>query len=714
MTGDEMMSERKANRLIHEKSPYLLQHAHNPVDWFAWGQEAFDRAEREDKPVILSIGYSTCHWCHVMEHESFENDQMAALMNEHFISIKVDREERPDLDQIYMTAVTAITGQGGWPLTVFLTPDKKPFYGGTYFPPHSRWGHPGFTEVLTAVNHSWKNDRGRVVGAGIELTEALRQNFKKSGEGRPLDGITLDTAYHQLQSQFDPVYGGFGQAPKFPMGHNLSFLLRYWKRTGRQEILDMATQTLTRMAQGGMYDQLGGGFHRYSTDQTWHVPHFEKMLYDQALLVRSYLEAYQITREPFFARITTETLDYVLRDLCGKEGGFYSAEDADSIEGSGPHKKEGAFYVWSEGELKTILGEDAAVCSFYFGAEPQGNAQNDPHQEFTGKNILFVAHSVEETARHFKKPPAEIEKTISLAQEKLLEARKFRSRPHLDDKVLVDWNGLMISGFALAAVVLDDARYRTAARRAADFILTKMLTAQGRLLHRYREGDAAIVGTLEDYAFLTCGLLDLYEATFDLQYLKHARQLTDGMLDLFWDSEQGGFFLTGRDAEELIARPKEIYDGALPSGNSVAALVLLRMYHLTGQALYQQRAQETFQSFALAVGQRPSAYGFCLMALDFAMGPVTDVVLAGRMHTPEWNAMHQAVYKNFSPNKVVVGFTGQEPSEFSDLVPLVKDRRVPAQGAGAYVCQDQACRPPVFKPEELEAFFINVQPVKDK
>ena len=709
------MSEDKANRLIHEKSPYLLQHAHNPVDWFAWGQEAFDRAQREDKPVILSIGYSTCHWCHVMAHESFENDAMAALMNEHFISIKVDREERPDLDQIYMMAVTAITGQGGWPLTVFLTPDKKPFYGGTYFPPHSRWGHSGFTEVLTAVNHSWKNDRGRIVGAGVELTELLRQNSKKSAEGHPLDTVTLDTAFNQLQSQFDPVYGGFGQAPKFPMGHNLSFLLRHWKRTAQHESYAMVEQALTMMARGGMYDQLGGGFHRYSTDQTWHVPHFEKMLYDQALLVRAYLEAYQAGKEPLFVRIAQETLNYVLRELCDQEGGFYSAEDADSMEGSGPLKKEGAFYVWTEGELRNILGEEnATICSFYFGVEPQGNAHNDPHQEFTGKNILFVAHSLDETAQHFGQTATAIERTIALSIAKLLEARQFRSRPHLDDKVLVDWNGLMISSFALAGVILNEERYLTAARKAADFILNRMVTPQGRLLHRYRDGDAAILGTLEDYAFFIFGLLDLYEATFDSTYLKHAQQLTAGMLDLFWDAEQGGFFMTGKDAEELIVRPKEIYDGALPSGNSVAALVLLKMYHLTGQALYQQRAQEIFQIFALPVGQRPSVYGFFLMALDFALGPVIDVVLAGHVRTPELTAMQQAIYKNFSPNKIVVGLTGNELPGLSDLIPLIKDHRVPDQGAAAYVCEGQACRAPVFTEQELEAFFINTQPLEKK
>jgi uncharacterized protein YyaL (SSP411 family) len=705
------MTERKPNRLINEKSPYLLQHAHNPVDWFAWGEEAFERARREDKPVLLSIGYSTCHWCHVMEHESFENDQIAQLMNENFVSIKVDREERPDLDQIYMTAVSAITGQGGWPLNIFLTPEKKPFYGGTYFPSTSRWGHPGFTEVLTAVSHSWKNDRERVLSAGTELTELLRQNFSKTVEGRPVDEVTLGAAFHELQAQFDGVYGGFGQAPKFPMGHNLSFLLRYWKRTGHKDALSIVEKTLLMMARGGMYDQLGGGFHRYSTDAVWHVPHFEKMLYDQALLVRCYLEAYQATKDPFFKKIADETLEYVLRDLRDPAGAFYSAEDADSAEPGGTHKKEGAFYVWTHAEIKKILGEkEAAVVSFYFGAEETGNVGTDPHQEFTGKNILLAAHSLDETARQFGQTVSEIEETLGLAQEKLLEARKFRPRPHLDDKILVDWNGLMISAFACAASVLENDQYQKAAREAADFILEKMITRDGRLLHRFRQGEAAIVGTLEDYAFFILGLLDLYESTCELKYFTRARQLADHMLDLFAD-ERGGFFLTGKDAEELIARPKEVYDGALPSGNSVAALILLRLYHLTSQDIYRKKAEEIFKAFGGQISQRPSAFAFCLSALDFALGPVHEIVLAGLAATPEATAMRQAVYKNFQPNKIVVQLTGREPAGFSDEIPLVKGRMLPARGTAAYVCQDQTCRPPVHTEQELEALFVNVQKV---
>jgi len=704
------MTERKANRLINEKSPYLLQHAHNPVQWFAWGKEAFDRALNEDKPILLSIGYSTCHWCHVMEHESFESDEIASLMNEHFISIKVDREERPDLDQIYMTAVTAIAGQGGWPLTVFLTPERMPFYGGTYFPPHARWGHPGFSEVLTAINHSWKTDRSRVLGASAELTALIRQHSSKSSDGRLPDEITLDAGFNQLQSQFDSTYGGFGQMPKFPMGHNLSFLLRYWKRTGREAALNIVTKTLTAIAQGGMYDQVGGGFHRYSVDQTWHVPHFEKMLYDQALMVRAYLEAYQATKDPLFKRIAQETITYVLWQLRDDKGAFYCAEDADSLEPGTTHKKEGAFYVWTMQEFKEILGgPNAEVCGFYFGVETDGNVQSDPHQEFTHKNILFVARSLEETAQHFGKTPEEIKHILERSTVQLFEAREFKPRPHLDDKVLVDWNGLMISSLSLAASILNDETYKKAACEAADFLLEKMITPEGRLLHRYRDDDAAILGTLEDYAFFSFGLLDLYEATFDAKYLAQAKILADRMIELFWDEAKGGFFLTGRDAEELIARPKEIYDGALPSGNSVAALVLQKMYRFTSRDLYRQKAEDVLKAFAQPVGQHPSAHAFCLMALDFALGPVSEVMLASAADSPQCEAMQQAVFREFYPNKVVVRLTGQESSSLSELIPLVKGRTVPENGAAAYVCEGQICRPPVFSDEELEAFFINVQ-----
>ncbi len=726
--------QHPSNRLIREKSPYLLQHAYNPVDWYPWGEEAFVRAFKEDKPMMLSIGYSTCHWCHVMERESFENQEIAAIMNEHFVSVKVDREERPDVDQIYMAAVTAMTGQGGWPLTVFLTPEKKPFYGGTYFPPYARWGSPGFTELLKAIAHSWKTNRTSVVASSVELTAMLQNHFTKSSEEQELSEIQLGQAFNQLKSHFDVTYGGFGQAPKFPMGHTLSFLLRYWKRMGNPEALSMVHQTLTMMAQGGMCDQLGGGFHRYSTDQYWQVPHFEKMLYDQALLARAYLEGYQATAQPFFAHVARQTLDYVLRDLRGSEGGFYCAEDADSVEsmddgrktrdeGRGTRddssivhrpssivKKEGAFYVWTQEEIASSLGEqDTAIVSFYFGIETSGNAANDPHGEFTGKNILSLAHTIEETAQHFQKISIEIKAILDRSMEKLFVFRQKRARPHLDDKVLTDWNGLMISAFAFASQVLGEERYAHAAEQAADFILEKLQDANGRLLHRYRDGQSAIGGTLEDYAFFILGLLDLYEATFEADYLQHAKRLTDAMLDLFWDDTHGGFFLTANDAEELIARPKEIYDGALPSGNSVAVLVLSRMYRLTADHRYQDKIQAMFQAFAGALSKSPSAYPFFWMAFDFHLGPVDEIVFAGPRAEPEFSAMKQVVFKTFNPNKVLVAGGNPEArfSEISQWIPLLHGKEHP-QRLTAYVCRGQSCQPPVFDSRELENLFIDL------
>ncbi len=545
-----------ANRLAEEKSPYLLQHAHNPVDWFPWGDEAFQKAKKEDKPVFLSIGYSTCHWCHVMAHESFENPEIAHVLNKYFVSIKVDREERPGIDHAYMSVVMALTGGGGWPLSAFLTPDKEPFYGGTYFPPEAKWGSPGFKDVLLSLADAWHNRRNEVLQSGQSITEALRREAQKaSASSHILDEKTFDIAFSQLNKSFDVKYGGFGQQPKFPTSHSLSFLLRYWKRTGNQEALQIVDKTLNEMAKGGMYDHLGGGFHRYSTDQKWQIPHFEKMLYDQAILANSYLEAYQATGNTVYARVAREIFDYVLRDMQQKKGGFFSAEDADSVdpedaEGAGPkeapHKKEGAFFLWKEKEINQTLGnEEEAVFNYYFGILPDGNAEYDPHGEFIGKNVLFAAHNLTEAADHFKKNVADMEAALKRSKQKLFEVRSTRPKPHLDDKILVDWNGLMISSLAVGSCVLNDSRYRQAAESAAQFILKNLVTKEGRLLHRYRDGESAIPATLADYAFFIHGLIDLYEATFDAAYLKEAKRLTHEMLRLFWDEKNGGFFFNG-------------------------------------------------------------------------------------------------------------------------------------------------------------------------
>ncbi|MBZ0166543.1 MAG: thioredoxin domain-containing protein, partial [Candidatus Omnitrophica bacterium] len=519
-----MKSPNTLNRLAQEKSPYLLQHAANPVDWYPWSEEAFEKARREDKPVFLSIGYSTCHWCHVMEGESFENEVIAKYLNEHFVAIKVDREERPDVDQIYMSAVQTMTGHGGWPLSVFLSPDRKPFFGGTYFPPYAKWGSPGFMDVLVSIDQGWRNDRDKLIKSGEALTGMLAQSLPGQSGVEELSPDIFQQAFSEFQRTYDNVHGGFGNAPKFPTSHNLSFLLRYWHRARNEAALTMVTQTLRQMADGGMYDHLGGGFHRYSTDREWQIPHFEKMLYDQAILARTYLEAYQITKDPFYARIARETFGYCLRDLRDANGAFHSAEDADSLDpyeftGMSPdpnqkfEKKEGAFFLWTKEQLERVLpGRDAEIFSYYYGVQADGNAKSDPHGEFGGRNVLAAARSIDACAGKFQIKPDEVTESLERSKAILFLLREDRPRPHLDDKVLVDWNGLLISSLAIGSRVLHEPAYLDAAEEAARFIMHNMIK-DGRLLHRYRDGEAAIPGMLDDYAFFTNGLIDLYEAT---------------------------------------------------------------------------------------------------------------------------------------------------------------------------------------------------------
>lgn len=703
------MNEEKAfsNRLINEKSPYLLQHSHNPVDWYPWGDEAFEMARKEDKPIFLSIGYSTCHWCHVMENESFSNPDIAGIMNKYFVSIKVDREERPDIDNIYMSAVMALSGSGGWPLTVILTPDKKPFYGGTYFPPEDRWGRPGLKTILNSIADAWKNRRDEMLRSSESLVQAIKsQAASKSKENFALNEETLKEAYSQFSRSFDSGYGGFGASPKFPMGHSLSFLLRYWKRTDESRVLEIVEKTLTSMARGGIYDHIGGGFHRYSTDSQWRVPHFEKMLYDQAILSKAYLEAYQATGKMEYAQTAREIFEYVLRDMQYPEGGFYSAEDADSPDPQHPQeKKEGAFYLWSKDEIINILGkEQAGVFSYYFGAEPNGNAFSDPQGEFKGRNILYIAHNVEETASHFKKSTAEIEKVIKNSKEKIFVARSKRPRPHLDDKILADWNGLMISVLSFGSRVLDEPGYREAAERAAQFILNNLIDKEGRLLHRYRDGQAAITATIEDYAFFIYGLHDLYEATFNPQYLKEAKRLTHQMLRLFWDKEGAGFFFTAVDAEKLLLRQKEIYDGAIPSGNSIAALDLIRLSRLTMEKEFEETAETLFKIFSNEISQMPNAYAQMLIALDFALGPSREIVIAGERESKDAIQMFHSIYARFIPNKVVAHrpTAGKEAEAVVSLIPFLKEQ-LPWEGkTTAYVCKNYVCNFPTTSVKKLE------------
>lgn len=734
-------ADHHQNRLAKEKSPYLLQHADNPVDWYPWGQEAFAQAQAQDKPVFLSVGYSTCHWCHVMEHESFEDPETAEIMNQYFISIKVDREERPDLDHIYMKAVMALTGQGGWPLSVFLTPDKKPFFGGTYFPPRSQWGMPGFKELLSSIHTAWESQKDEVVKSSQNLTLTLQgQLALDRAESRSPDKETLKAAFLSFSQNYDERYGGFGRSPKFPTGHNLAFLLRYYKRTGEVQALVMAEKTLTEMAKGGMYDHLGGGFHRYSTDQKWHVPHFEKMLYDQATLARTYLEAYQLTGKAPYAQTAREIFDYVLRDMQAADGGFYCAEDADSLDQQKGHKSEGAFYLWSQKEIVEILDQEhAEIFNDHFGIEPGGNTQNDPHGEFAGKNILYAAHSLEETAEYFKESEAvlkpsdpltpvgrvreeeglpessssgpshqarlpvsqgrgirEIADILQKSKEKLFQVRSKRPRPHLDDKILVDWNGLMISSLAFGSRVLEEPRYRKAAERAAQFIQTKLIRKDGRLLHRYRDGEAAILATIDDYAFFIHGLIDLYEATFKTEYLKEAKRLTQEMIRLFWDNQAGGFFFTATDAEALIIRQKEIYDGAVPSGNGLAALDLIRLGRMTFHRDWENKAQKLLESFHHELTAMPTGYTQSLMALDFGLGPSKEIVLAGESEDPRIHQMIKGIYQHFIPNKVVLlrPVTAQEAQEIISLAPFLEKQTALDTQATAYVCQNYVCQFP--------------------
>ena len=697
----------------------MLQHAHNPVDWYPWGQEAFEKAAKEDKPIFLSIGYSTCHWCHVMEEESFSNLEIAGILNKYFVPIKVDREERPDLDNIYMNAVTALTGSGGWPLNVFLSPDLKPFYGGTYFPAEDKWGRPGLRSVLRSIAQNWQNQKEKILNSARELTGFLEKQLEvKVSAADSLDEAILKKAYEYFYSSFDSEYGGFSQAPKFPSGYQLSFLLRYWKRTKDNKALEMVEKTLTEIAKGGIHDHIGGGFHRYSTDQKWFLPHFEKMLYDQAILSRAYLEAYQATGKQEYAQSAREIFEYVLRDMARPEGGFYSAEDADSPDSYNPKEKsaqggsakqfggkEGAFYAWSEKEISNILSKtEAGIFNYYFGVLAPGNVLSDPFGDFQGKNILYIARSLEETARNFGQTPAETEKIISDSQAKLFTARSQRPRPHLDDKILVDWNGLMISALAFGSRVLNEPRYCIAAEKSAQFILKNLLRKDARLWHRFRDGEAAIEAMLDDYAFFIHGLIDLYEATFNPVYLKEARKLTRNMLQLFWDDKDGGFFFVRADTQNLIFRRKELYDGALPSGNSIAALDLIRLGRLLMDRELEARAETIFKTFSGQISQLPNACAQALIALDFAFGPAKEIVLAAEADAPETKQMLNSIYRRFIPNKIVAFHPAQakEAKEIISLIPFLESQ-LPLEGkATVYVCTDYACKFPVTTVENLE------------
>ncbi len=695
------------NRLANEKSPYLQQHAHNPVDWHPWGPEAFEKAKIEDKPIFLSVGYSTCHWCHVMERESFESEELAEILNRYFIPIKVDREERPDVDRIYMLFVQATTGSGGWPMSVWLTPELKPFFGGTYFPPDNRYGRPGFKMVLESLARTWIQDRAKIVESSIDVTKQLAE-FSSSG---PVSGIAdasvLDKAFYGFRRSFDQQRGGFGGAPKFPRPAVHNFLLRYYARTHDDEALEMVLTTLREMAKGGMHDQIGGGFHRYSVDERWFVPHFEKMLYDQAQLASSYLEAYQITHDESLAAVARDIFDYVLRDLTHPDGGFYSAEDADSaLSPEQPNVKgEGAFYIWSDNELARMLDSGTLEWFRYrYGVEPLGNVREDPHGEFRGSNILYEAHTVEQTASHFQVPLEQVRTALSAARATLLEARSKRARPHLDDKVLTAWNGLMISAFAKGAQILGEPSYQKAARRATDFVLRHLYDPErGVLLRRFRAGEAAIPAFLDDYSFLLQALLDLYESGFETYHLELAIQLTRKMRELFEDNETGGFFSTPEGDANLILRIKDDYDGAEPSGNSIAANVLLRLARITGQDDLRKSSERTLELFSSKLGSTPSGVPQMLATLLFSLSPPRQIVIAGPKD--QAGEMLDAVRSRFLPDTTVFLLDDESRAALTRIQPGLADMTSIHGRVTAYVCENFACQLPTTEVDKLAALL---------
>ena len=676
------------NRLTGETSPYLLQHANNPVDWYPWGDEALKRAKDEDKPILLSIGYSACHWCHVMERESFENEAIAGLMNEHFVSIKVDREERPDLDAVYMEAVQMLTGSGGWPMTVFLTPDGRPFYGGTYFPPVDRFNMPGFPRLLESVANSYHNSRDEIDRVTAQLTEQMGRTGQMPKGDSPLTVETLHRAYTTLATNFDYQNGGTGTAPKFPQAMNLEVLLRYYNHGYNDRALEMVDLTLEKMARGGIYDQIAGGFARYSTDAYWLVPHFEKMLYDNALLARLYLHAHQATGRGMYRRITEETLDYILREMTGPEGGFFSATDADS-EG-----EEGKFFVWSPDEIEAVLGaEEAGIFNGFFGVRQGGN--------FEGETILNITQKASEYAQQHGVDMDRLVDVVQRGKTALWAEREKRIHPLLDDKVLASWNGMMLRSFAEAGAALERQDYVDAAVKNASFLLGAM-SPDGKLLRSYREGQAKLPGYLEDYSFVADGLLALYEATFDQRWLTESIGLADRMIELFWDDAVGGFYDTSAEHDQLVVRPRDVLDNAQPCGGSVATDILLKLAVITGNEEYRVKAATPLRTLSELMGRAPAGTGHWLAALDFYVSSPKEVVIIGPSDDPATTALLKTVTGAFRPNKVLVGADDADAAAGYSL-PLLEARGMIDGKPTAYVCQNYACQLPVTTPKELAA-----------
>lgn len=665
-------SPKFTNKLIGETSPYLLQHAHNPVEWYPWGDEAFAKAKAEDKPLLVSIGYSACHWCHVMEHESFENEAIAAIQNEHFVNIKVDMEERPDVDQIYMNFVQITTGRGGWPMNVFITPEKLPFFGGTYFPPGPRHGMPSWPQILQSIAEAWSERRDELMHSANDILGELRRLSITEMPSGGIDESLLDAAFQHFVRNFDPANGGWGGAPKFPQAMSMEFLLRYWKRTGNENALEMVRHTATKMANAGIYDQLGGGFHRYATDAIWLVPHFEKMLYDNAQLIRIYLHLYQITREDFFKRIAVETLEYVRREMLDGSGAFYSTQDADS-EG-----EEGKFFVWTPEEIESVLGKDEAA-SFveYFDITKSGN--------FEGSNIPNIKAPQQDGSI----PPG-----LVASRERLFAEREKRIKPFRDEKVLSAWNGLMLSAFAEASAILENDDYLEIAKRNADFLLSEM-SKGGRLFRTWKDGKAKLNGYIEDYANIADGLIELYQVSGEEKYLSEAKNLADAMITEFWDEENGGFFFTSNDHEELIVRNKDLYDNATPSGNSVAADVMLRIAKFYGEEKYERFASTVLRLASSQIKRFPGGFGRMLSAAEFCVAESKEIAIVGE----KGNDLARAVFSEYLPFKVIaMSATGSE-------LPLLKGRGKLGDEATAYVCRDFVCERPVTDVESLKNLY---------
>ena len=690
---------KHTNRLAGETSPYLLQHAHNPVDWYPWGAEAMEKAKAEDKPIFLSIGYAACHWCHVMERESFESEEIAAVLNEHFVSIKVDREERPDVDEIYMTAVQAMTGSGGWPMSMFLTPELKPFYGGTYFPPTDRFGRPGFKTVLLRLAEAWETRRGEVIDGAEKLTGHIEGVLTGSiGGASPITPEIVSNTAAALLKTFDPVDGGFGGAPKFPSAPSIQILLREYQRTRDPKLLEAATVTLDRMAQGGMYDHVGGGFARYSVDAQWLVPHFEKMLYDNAQLAVAYTEAYQVTGNEFYAQVVRETLEYVLRDLRDGGGGFHSSEDADS-EG-----QEGKFYIWSLDEIEEALGDaDTRIAAAHYNLQAHGNfSSHEPYH--AGLNVLHTPETDDVVARNLGISAVELRAKIREIDRKLFDAREKRVRPPLDDKVLTSWNALMITAFAKAYQVLGDERYRVAAIEAAEFILREM-QSDGGLLHTHRAGQSRVAGFLDDYAFFADALIDLYESTFDPRWLSEAERIAASMIATFWDSESPGFYVSEEDHDGLILRVRASQDSAVPSGASVAALALLRLAKFLDRADYHDKARLLLESNYRFLSEAPRAFVKMIVAADYLVHAPREVAIAGPIGDAGTQALISTVRSKFVPNKIVAWVDPASPdaAATAERLPLLAAKGLVDGKPAAYVCKDYSCQRPVTSPEELAA-----------